>query len=108
MTTSDETRPPDDRPTLDDRAKVIERKAQELGHEAEAAAQAFAASPAVRDVAVTVGRVWGLVLLAAGLWLFAAITLHLSLPGLAWGDLWPLILIGAGGLILVRGLSRGR
>jgi hypothetical protein len=108
MTTPDELPTPEDRPTPNDRAKAIEERAQALGREAEVAANRFAANPAVRDAADMAGRVWGLVLLAAGLWLFAAITLRLSLPRFAWGDFWPLILIVIGGLILVRGLARGR
>jgi len=52
-------------------------------------------------------RVWGLVLLAVGLWLFATITLNLALPNVAWGDLWPLFLIVLG-LSVVLGSGRRR
>ena len=105
---TDERATPAEPPTMNDRAQQLEQRAQALGREAEVAANRFAANPAVRDAAEMAGRLWGTVLLAAGLWLFAAITLGLSLPRLAWGDLWPLILILMGGLILVRGLARGR
>jgi hypothetical protein len=101
-------RPPmsDARPTFDDRTKAFEERGQALGREAEIAADRFAANPAVRDAADTAARVWGLVLLAVGLWFFAAFTLRINLPTVAWADLWPLILILFGGLIVVRGLAR--
>lgn len=101
---------PDERPTMNERlndgARRIDEKAQALGREAQVAADRLATNPAIRDVADTAGRIWGLVLLVAGLWLFAAITLGLSLPGVAWSDFWPVILILFGGLILFRGLAR--
>ncbi len=53
------------------------------------------------------GRVWGLVLLAVGLWLFARITLRLDVPTIPWGDLWPLLLIVLGGLVMLRAGRRG-
>lgn len=58
-----------------------------------------------RDVGV-VGRVWGLVLVAVGLWLFATITLHIDLPDVPVRDLWPLAIIVVGALMLF-GSRRG-
>ena len=112
MTTPDERPIPDQAtapeqpPTLSDRSRAIEERAQALGREAEVAADRFAANPAVRDMADMAGRMWGLVLLVAGLWFFAAVTLRLDLPRVAWADLWPLILILFGGFIVVRGMAR--
>ena len=97
---------PTDGPTRNDRARMIDEKAQALGREAEDAVNRLATNPAVRDAADTAGRVWGLILLVAGLWLFAAITLRLDLPNVAWADFWPLLLIVFGGLIVIRGLAR--
>lgn len=99
---------PDEQPGQHDIARKIDEKAQALGREAEAAANRFAANPAVRNTADTAGLIWGLLLLVVGLWLFAAITLRLDLPSVAWADFWPVILILFGGLIVVRGLARRR
>ena len=97
---------PNDGPTMDDRARLIDEKAQALGREAENAVNRLAANPAVRDAADTARLVWGLILLVVGLWLVAAITLRLDLPNVAWADFWPLLLILFGGLIVFRGLVR--
>lgn len=97
---------PEQPPTTNDAARRIDEKAQQLGREAEAAANRFATNPHVRDAADTAGFVWGLVLLVIGLWFFAAITLRLALPNVAWSDFWPLVLILFGGLIVVRGMAR--
>jgi hypothetical protein len=91
---------------IEDGARAIDQRAQALGREAEQAAARFSANPAVRETADLASRVWGLILLAFGLWFFADITLKMDLPALAWGDLWPLILIVLGGLVVIRGLAR--
>jgi hypothetical protein len=52
------------------------------------------------------GRIWGLVLLVAGLWLFARITLKLDVPMIPWGDLWPILLIVLGGLVILGATRR--
>jgi hypothetical protein len=44
--------------------------------------------------------VFGLILIGVGLWFLAEVTLGLDLPTIRWGQLWPLILIIVGGLIL--------
>ena len=44
--------------------------------------------------------VFGLILIVVGLWFLAEVTLGLDLPTIRWGQLWPLILIVVGGLIL--------
>jgi uncharacterized integral membrane protein len=102
-----EERPtPAERPTLNDRTRTFEERAQALGREAEVAADRFAANPVVRDAADVAARVWGAVLLVVGLWFFAAFTLRINLPNVAWDDFWPLILVLFGGLIVVRGMAR--
>jgi hypothetical protein len=53
-------------------------------------------------------RAWGLIVLAIGLWFFADVTLGLGMPSLAWGELWPIVLIVAGLAIVLRGLARRR
>ena len=99
---------PDEGSRIDAAARRIDEKAQSLGHEAEAAANRFAARPGIQDAADAAARLWGLVLLAIGLWFFASVTLRIGLPDIAWADLWPAILIVFGGLIVVRGLARRR
>ena len=94
--------------TFQDGARALDERAQSLGREAEAAANRFAANPAVRETADMASRVWGLVLLAFGLWFLAGVTLRLDLPALSWGDLWPLALVLVGALVLIQGLARRR
>jgi len=48
----------------------------------------------------------GLVLVAIGLYYLLDVTLGISLPRVRWGSLWPLILIGIGGLIVLRAAGR--
>lgn len=49
---------------------------------------------------------FGLILVAVGLWFFAEQTLGLDLPELRWRQLWPLILIVVGAWVLL-GARRG-
>ena len=58
--------------------------------------------------ATTVTRIWGLVILAVGLWLFADVTLGLELPRIPWRDLWPVVLIVIGVGVILQGASRRR
>jgi hypothetical protein len=44
--------------------------------------------------------IFGLILLGIGLWFFAEVTLGIDLPTIRWGQLWPLILIVIGVLVL--------
>lgn len=94
------------RATLQDGARAFDVRAQALGREAEAAIARLGESPAIRETADVAGRVWGLVLLAAGIWFFADVTLRLDMPAVAWRDLWPMILIIVGGIVVLRGLAR--
>jgi hypothetical protein len=50
--------------------------------------------------------VWGLILLAVGGWFFLDQTLGWDMPAIDWGDLWPLILIVIGGVVIFQGISR--
>ncbi|MGK2851439.1 MAG: LiaI-LiaF-like domain-containing protein, partial [Candidatus Limnocylindrales bacterium] len=52
--------------------------------------------------------VFGLILLAIGLWFFAEHTLGLDLPNLRWSQLWPLILIVVGVWVLFGARRRAR
>jgi hypothetical protein len=50
----------------------------------------------------------GLIILGIGVWYFLDTTLGLAMPRISWGDLWPLLLIGVGGLILFRAATDRR
>ena len=91
---------------VEEGAEAFGRRAEALGHEAEAAAQRWSSSPAVKETADAAGRLWGLVVLAVGIWFFADITLGLRMPSVAWRDLWPLVLIAFGGFIVLKGMTR--
>lgn len=65
-----------------------------------------------RDAAMSLGtwatRLWGLILILVGLWLFAQVTLGLAVPQLDWDLLWPLGLIAVGAIVVVGALARQR
>jgi hypothetical protein len=50
--------------------------------------------------------IFGILLIAIGLWFFAGVTLGLEMPNLHWRDLWPLIIIAIGGLIVLNSMRR--
>lgn len=87
-------------------ARAFDQRAQALGREAEAAVTRWGENPAVKETADVAGRIWGLVLLAVGLWFFADVTLKLDLPSFAWRDLWPIVLIALGAIVVLRGMMR--
>jgi hypothetical protein len=61
-----------------------------------------------RDETGNLGRVvFGVVLVAVGLWFFADQTLGLEMPRLRWSELWPLLVIGLGAWIVLGSLRRG-
>jgi hypothetical protein len=91
---------------LEGRAEALGHRAEGLGHEAEAAVARLGQNPAVRETFDFAGRLWGLVLLAFGIWFFADVTLRMDLPAVAWDDLWPVALILLGGLVVARGIAR--
>ena len=79
---------------------------EQFGHEVEDAAKRWSRDPAVKGDLTFLGRLWGLVLLAAGLWLFADVTIGLGMPQVPLSDLWPVALIVLGGIVVVRGAAR--
>ena len=91
---------------IEEGAEAFGKRAEALGHEAEAAAQRWSSSPVVKETADAAGRLWGLVLLAVGIWFLADVTLRLDMPSVAWRDLWPLALIVFGGFIVLKGMTR--
>lgn len=99
-------------PTFEERMQGFGRDVgaagERLGREAEAAGQRLAKDPSVVAAADTAARIWGLIVLAAGLWFLADVTIGMDMPNVPWGDVWPLGLILIGVLIVVRGMGRRR
>lgn len=97
-------------PDFGDRVKAmgdeLGSRGQQLGREAQAAGERWSRDPGVVRVADTASRFWGLLLLLVGLWFAAEVTFGYSLPNLPWGQLWPIVLIALGLLVIVRGMSR--
>jgi type VI protein secretion system component VasF len=50
--------------------------------------------------------VWGAILLAVGAWFFLDQTLGIDLPAIDWGDIWPIILIVVGAVVIFQGMRR--
>jgi hypothetical protein len=50
--------------------------------------------------------IWGLILLAVGIWFFLDNTLGIDLPSIDWGDIWPVILILVGGAVIYSAMHR--
>lgn len=104
--------PPDTADQLQHRMQAFGKEAQEagqrLGREAQVAGDRWSRDPSVLRVADAGARLWGLVLLAVGLWFFAQVTLGLPLPNIAWRDLWPAVLVLIGLFVILRGMTRRR
>ena len=97
-------------PTFEERMERFGKEAGEAGERwgkrAEAAGQRWSKDPSIIRAADSAGVIWGLILLAVGLWFLADVTLGFDMPRIAWRDLWPIGLIGIGLLVLFRGMSR--
>jgi hypothetical protein len=52
--------------------------------------------------------VFGVILVAVGLWFFADQTLGLDMPRLRWSELWPIFIIVLGGWIVLGSMRRER
>jgi hypothetical protein len=98
--------------TFEERMNGFGREAAEagerIGRRAEDAANRWSRDAGAMRAASTATRIWGLILLAIGLWFFADVTLGYDMPRIAWRDLWPLALIGIGLLVVARGMTRRR
>lgn len=93
---------------VDEWGRNVGAAGERLGREAEAAGKRLSSDPAVQRAANTAARVWGLVVLAVGLWFLADVTIGIDMPDVPWGEVWPLGLIVLGVLIVVRGMGRRR
>lgn len=99
-------------PTFEQRMERFGQEAGEagkrIGEQAEAAGKRLAADPGLAAAGDAAARVWGLIVLAVGLWFLADITLDLDMPAIAWRELWPVALILIGVVIVLRGVVRRR
>ena len=93
---------------MEDFGHRAEAAGEKFSREAEAAAKRWSKDPTVVDAADTATRVWGLLVLAVGVWFFADITLGMNMPTIAWRDVWPVALIVLGLAVLVRGMASRR
>ena len=97
-------------PTFEERMDHFGEEArhagERFGRRAEAAGERWGKDPGVVRAADTASRIWGLVVLAIGLWFFADVTLGYDMPSVAWRDLWPIVLIAIGLVVVVRGMNR--
>ena len=104
--------PPPPPPDFSDRMKRFGEEAgaagERLGREAQAAGERWSRDPGIQGAADTATRVWGLILLAVGVWFVADVTLGYDMPGVPWSQIWPLALVIAGVAVLVRAMSRRR
>lgn len=50
--------------------------------------------------------VFGVILVAIGLWFFGDQTLGLDMPELSWSELWPILIIGLGAWVVLGSLRR--
>jgi hypothetical protein len=64
--------------------------------------------PAPADRGGSASLIFGVIILVIGLWFFATKTLGLDLPDIAWGTLWPLLLVGLGAWIVFGAMRRNR
>jgi uncharacterized integral membrane protein len=51
--------------------------------------------------------VWGLILLAIGIWFFLDQTLGIQLPRIDWRYAWPVVLIVIGAVVVIQATRRG-
>ncbi|HEV8489571.1 MAG TPA: DUF5668 domain-containing protein [Candidatus Limnocylindrales bacterium] len=50
--------------------------------------------------------VLGVILLVIGAWFFLDKTLGIDLPAVDWGDIWPVVLIVVGAVVIFQGMRR--
>jgi len=107
-----ETTEPEARSTFEERMGRFGEEARQAGErfgkQAEAAGERWSRGPGVVRAADTASRLWGVVVLAIGLWFFADVTLGYDMPSIAWRDLWPVVLIALGLIVVIRGMTRRR
>ena len=107
---TDEQPDPTRKPTFEERVDAFGREAgaagERLGHQAEEWGQRVAKDPTVIRAADPAARVWGLIVLAIGIWFLLDVTFGVDMPTIPWREVWPLGIIIIGLAILLRGMRR--
>ena len=62
--------------------------------------------PPPHDSGRNASLVFGVIILLVGLWFFATQTLGIDLPRLEWDQLWPIVLVAIGALIVLNAMQR--
>jgi hypothetical protein len=100
--------PPTFEQRMEDFGRRAEAAGERFGRDAQAAGERWSKDPRVVGATDTAARLWGVLVLAVGLWFFADITLRMDMPRVAWADVWPLALILVGLVVVARGWARNR
>ena len=69
---------------------------ERFGRDAEAWGKKISKDPSYKRAADTAARVWGLIILAVGVWFLLDVTFGYDMPRIPWGDVWPIGLIVIG------------
>ena len=97
---------------IQERVQAFGREAQvageRLGREAQAAGERLSRDPGVIAFGTWVTRLWGLVLIAVGVWFLGEFSLGWDMPAVDWNMAWPAALIVLGGLVIVSAVLRRR
>ena len=98
------------RPTFEQRmesfGEEVGAAGERFGRQAEEFGQRLSKDPSISRAADTAARVWGLIILAVGVWFLVDVTLGYDMPTVPWGDVWPIGLILVGLLVVFRGMTR--
>ena len=98
------------RRSFEERMESFGREAGEagerIGRQAEAFGERVSKDPGYRRAADTAARIWGLIILAVGVWFLLDVTLGYDMPRIPWGDVWPIGLIVIGLAVILRGMGR--
>lgn len=91
---------------MDRFGEEIGEAGERFGRDAEAWGKRVSKDPGYRRAADTAARVWGLIILAVGVWFLLDVTFGYDMPRIPWGDVWPIGLIVIGLVVVLRGMGR--
>ena len=108
--TPDPAAAPPPKPTFEQRmdrfGEEVGEAGERFGRDAEAWGKRISKDPGYKRAADTAARIWGLIILAVGVWFLLDVTLGYDMPRIPWGDVWPVGLIVIGLVIVLRGMGR--
>lgn len=98
------------RPTFEQRmesfGEEVGAAGERFGRKAEEFGERMAKDPTINRAADTAARIWGLIILAVGVWFLVDVTMGYDMPSIPWGDVWPIGLIVIGLVVVLRGMGR--